>query len=140
MRDNRNRQEKSETNGRAVSVTTDLGKTWQVHPTSNGALKEPTCMASLIKEDFLIKGEKRSLILFSNPNSISGRNHMTIKISLDDGETWPEKHQLLIDTGGGRGYSCMTKIDDENIGILYEGSQADLIFQIFSIEKIMNRK
>jgi len=140
MRDNRNRSDKSETNGRAIFITADLGKTWQVHATSNGALQEPTCMASLIKEEFLYKGEKTSLMLFSNPNSLSGRHHMTIKISLDDGETWPEEHQLLIDTGSGRGYSCMTKIDDENIGILYEGSQADLIFQVFSIEKIMGGK
>ena len=62
---------------------------------------------------------------------------MTIKVSLDDGESWPEEHQLLIDSGGGRGYSCMTKIDDKHVGILYEGSQADLIFQVFSIDEIL---
>lgn len=137
MRDNRNGSDKTETNGRAVAVTYDLGKTWQVHATSNGALKEPTCMASLIKEDFIVDGDKKSLVLFSNPNSMFGRHHMTIKISLDDGKSWPEKHQLLIDSGGGRGYSCMTKIDDHHIGILYEGSQADLIFQKFAIKDIL---
>lgn len=65
---------------------------------------------------------------------------MTIKVSFDDGETWSEEHQLLIDSGSGRGYSCMTKIDDKHIGILYEGSQADLIFQKFSLEEILNGK
>ncbi|TKG91485.1 exo-alpha-sialidase [Puteibacter caeruleilacunae] len=138
MRDNRNGKDKTDTNGRAVAVTYNLGKTWKTHPTSNGALKEPTCMASLIKENFVVNGEQKSLVLFSNPNSKYGRHHMTIKVSLDDGNTWPEKHQLLIDSGGGRGYSCMTKIDDSHIGILYEGSQADLIFQVFSIEEIMS--
>lgn len=137
MRDNRNGSDKSETNGRAVAVTYDRGKTWKTHPTSNGALQEPTCMASLIKEEFIVDGEKKTLVLFSNPNSKFGRHHMTIKVSLDDGETWPEKHQLLIDSGGGRGYSCMTKIDDKHIGILYEGSQADLIFQVFAVEEIL---
>ncbi|MBT3383457.1 MAG: exo-alpha-sialidase [Prolixibacteraceae bacterium] len=137
MRDNRNGSDKSETNGRAVAVTYDMGKTWKTHSTSNGALQEPTCMASLIKEEFIVDGEKKILVLFSNPNSKFGRHHMTIKVSLDDGETWPEKHQLLIDFGGGRGYSCMTKVDDKHVGILYEGSQADLIFQVFSVDDIL---
>ena len=50
MRDNRNRADKSETNGRAVSITHDLGQSWQVHPTDHDArlLPEPVCMASLL--------------------------------------------------------------------------------------------
>src|SRR5660397_56602 len=39
----------------------------------------------------------------------------------------------------GRGYSCMTKIDDKNLGILYEGSQADLTFQIIPINEIIQQ-
>lgn len=139
MRDNRNRNEKGKTNGRAISVTYDLGKTWVTHPSSNGALIEPTCMASLIKEKFLVDGEMKDLLLFSNPNSKYRRSQMTIKASFDDGKTWPAEHQLLLDEKGGRGYSCMTKIDDENIGILYEGSQADLTFQIIPIENIIKK-
>ncbi len=141
MRDNRNRTDASESNGRSVYVSNNLGKTWTKHPTSRtNVLQESTCQASIIKDEFLINGEKKSVVLFSNPNARSGRHHMTIKVSFDDGETWPEKHQLLIDSGSGRGYSCMTKIDDKHIGILYEGSQADLIFQKFSLEEILNEK
>ncbi|MDP2891425.1 MAG: sialidase family protein, partial [Bacteroidota bacterium] len=43
MRDDRNRTDKGETNGRAVAVTTDLGKTWTAHKSSNSALQEPNC-------------------------------------------------------------------------------------------------
>lgn len=138
MRDNRNRTDDSETNGRAVYTTNDLGKTWTKHPTSRtNVLQESTCQASLIKEEFLVNGEKRKLVLFSNPNTKEGRHHMTIKVSLDDGESWREKN-LLIDSGWGRGYSCMTKIDERHIGILYEGSQADMTFQKFSVDEILN--
>lgn len=138
MRDNRNRTDNSETNGRSVYITKDLGKTWTKHPTSRtNALQESTCQASIIKEEFLVNGEKKELVLFSNPNTKQGRHHMTIKVSFNEGETWPAEHQLLIDAGWGRGYSCMTKIDDKHIGILYEGSQADLTFQKFSIEEIL---
>ena len=48
MRDNRNRTDKSQTNGRAVSLTRDLGKTWSLHSSDHGALPEPVCMASLL--------------------------------------------------------------------------------------------
>lgn len=138
MRDNRNRKDGSETNGRSVYVTRDLGKTWVKHETSRtNVLQESTCQASIIKEEFLVNGEKRQLLLFSNPNTKKGRHHMTIKVSFDDGQTWPEKYHTLLDAGSGRGYSCMTKIDDETIGILYEGSAADLVYQIVKIEDLV---
>lgn len=36
---------------------------------------------------------------------------------------------MLIDEGIGNGYSCMTSIDENTIGILYKGSQVNLVFQ-----------
>ena len=75
-------------------------------------------MASLIKDEFMVNGRKRSLVLFSNPNSKFRRERMTIRASLDDGNSWPVDHRLLLDEGEGRGYSCMTKIDDSTVGIL----------------------
>ena len=120
-------------------VSSDLGKTWIEHPTSNNALIEPTCMASLIKEEFLIDGKLQKVVLFSNPNSKFKREKMTIKISFDDGKTWPSEYHLLLDELVGRGYSCLTKIDDRNLGILYESSQADLVFQIVPIEEIIRQ-
>ena len=138
MRDNRNRKDDSETNGRAVYITHDLGKTWVKHATSRtNVLQESTCQASIIKDEFVVNGKKQALVIFSNPNTKKGRHHMTIKVSLDDGETWPLENQLLLDAGKGRGYSCMSKIDDETIGILYEGSQADLTYQIVKIKDII---
>jgi len=139
MRDNRNREDKTETNGRSVYVTRDLGKTWEKHFTSRGALPEPTCMASIIKDEFLIDGKLRKIVLFSNPDSKYRRDRMTIKISFDDAKTWPSEYNFLLDEKGGRGYSCLTKIDDEHIGILYEGSQADLTFQIIAIDEIIRQ-
>ena len=121
--------------GRVIATTSDLGKTWQMHASSITALEEPTCMASLVNEKFEQYG---SLLLFSNPNTHRGRFNMTIKVSRDEGSTWPDEHWLLLDQGRGRGYSCMTKIDEETIGILYEGSQADLVFEKVKISEITN--
>ncbi|MFT5166885.1 MAG: sialidase-1 [Saprospiraceae bacterium] len=127
MRDDRGSGPKGRngTGARSVAITKDLGKTWIEHPTSRKGLPEPVCMASLIKHNY----QGKDVLLFSNPVDQYVRHNMTIKVSADEGMTWDEKHFLLIDEGKGRGYSCMTSIDENAIGILYEGSQADLIFQ-----------
>jgi len=137
MRDGTNRTNSSGSNGRAIAVSPDLGKTWTSHPTSRGSLIEPACMASLHKHIYTENGEKKSILLFSNPNSKSGRHHMTINVSFDDGASWPEKNWILLDEGLGRGYSCLTSVDEQTIGILYEGSQSDLIFQKIALNDLI---
>ena len=137
MRNNRNRNNEGPDNGRAVAVTENLGKTWTMHPTSENTLIEPVCMASLYKHTYKYNDKSRSVLFFSNPSTKSGRHHITIKASLDNGNTWPEKYQLLLDEGRGNGYSCLTGVDNDHIGILYEGSQADLVFQKIPIMDIL---
>ncbi len=139
MRDNRNGSEKSEKNGRAVMITKDMGETWTEHPTTNSVLPEPVCMASLIKEKFEVNGEIREVVFFSNPASKYSRDNMTIRASLDDGKTWPGEYQVILDEKEGRGYSCLTRIDDKTLGILYESSQADLVFQAIPVAEIFQQ-
>ena len=133
MRDNRG-------GSRAVSTTTDLGKTWKEHESSRTALQEPVCMASLIsvkaKENVLGK----DILLFSNPNDAKNRHSITIKASLDGGVTWLPENQLLLDAGWGWGYSCLTMIDKETVGILYESSVAHMTFQAIKLKDIIKTK
>lgn len=133
MRDNRNRTDKSDTNGRAISVTSDLGKTWSVHPADHGALPEPVCMASMISHKMK---DGRRVLLFSNPHHKHERRNMTIQASLDDGKTWPEQHRLLLDEGKGKGYSSLVMIDDETIGIIHEASIANLVFRRVRLDEL----
>ncbi len=130
MRDNRNRSDKGETNGRAVSVTSDLGQTWKTHSSDHGSLPEPVCMASLIGHEL---ADSRQVLFFSNPDNRYSRKNMTIKVSLDDGKTWPEEHHIELDHRGGA-YSSQVMVDDETLGILYESSRANLIFQAISLK------
>ncbi|WP_300812460.1 sialidase family protein [uncultured Bacteroides sp.] len=130
MRDNRG-------GSRAVCTTTDLGQTWQEHESSRSALREPVCMASLISvraEDNVLG---KDLLIFSNPDSDKQRKDMTIKVSLDGGRTWSEKHQLLLDEGYSWGYSCLTMVDKETVGILYESSVAHITFQRVKLKDIV---
>ena len=128
-RDNRNRQDKSETNGRAVSVTSDLGTHWTVHNSDHGALPEPVCMGSLISHRL---SDDRTVLFFSNPHHKSQRKNMTVQMSLDDGATWAK--QILLDEDGGA-YSSLVMVDDSTLGILYESSRADLIFQTIQLKE-----
>ena len=130
MRDNRNRKAKSETNGRAVSVTRDLGKTWKVHSSDHGSLPEPVCMASLISHRLK---DGRTVLFFSNPHHKSRRQNMTLQMSLDDGRTWGKK--ILLDKKGGA-YSSLVMVNDRTVGILYESSRADLVFQAIGLQEL----
>lgn len=130
MRDNRG-------GSRAVAVTKDLGKTWTEHPSSRSALQEPVCMASLIKVDAKDNITGKKLLLFSNPNTTKGRNHITIKASLDGGLTWPAEHQVLLDEAEGWGYTCLSMIDKETVGIFYESSVAHMTFQAVKLTDLI---
>tara|TARA_R110002167_G_scaffold91458_1_gene246059 strand:- start:116574 stop:118178 length:1605 start_codon:yes stop_codon:yes gene_type:complete len=121
---------------RAVAITTDLGQTWQKHPTSGKSLPEPVCSASLIKHN--INGQQ-SLLLFSNPADQYSRRNLTIKVSPNDGISWPDEHFTLIDEGIGWGYSNLTSIDEHTIGILYESSQSHITFQRFKLSELLTR-
>lgn len=114
--------------GRMVYTTDDMGGTWKVHE-SSGKLEEPVCMASLI----MVKAEDnvlgQDILLFSNPATTKGRFNMTIKASMDYGRTWLENDSILLDEEHGWGYSCLSMIDRETVGILYESSTGHMTFQ-----------
>lgn len=128
MRDNRG-------GSRAVYTTSDLGMTWKEHESSRTALPEPVCMASLISVKAADNILGKDILIFSNPNTTNARKNITIKISLDGGNTWA--HQLLLDEGENWGYSCLTMVDKETIGILYESSVAHMTFQCIKLKDIV---
>lgn len=133
MRDNRG-------GSRAVSTTTDMGKTWKEHVSSRTSLQEPVCMASLISVKAKDNVLGKDILLFSNPNDTKNRHSITIKASLDGGVTWLPENQLLLDAGWGWGYSCLTMIDKETVGILYESSVAHMTFQSIKLKDIIKTK
>ncbi|MGL4851745.1 MAG: BNR-repeat neuraminidase N-terminal domain-containing protein [Phocaeicola sp.] len=130
MRDNRG-------GSRSVYTTKDLGKTWQEHSSNRSALQESVCMASLIKIKAKDNAFKKDILLFSNPNTTKGRHSITIKASLDGGKTWKEEHQVLLDEGHGWGYSCLTLVDKNTVGIIYEGSQAHMTYQNVKLSELI---
>ena len=134
MRDDRNRPNREDSeNGRSVAISSDLGLTWNEHVTSRNGLIEPNCMASILSYDHPDYGK---ILFFSNPNSKTERNHITIKSSFDLGITWPLENQIELYEDNTYGYSCLSLVDDKHLGILYEGEK-ELYFQKIPIEDLI---
>lgn len=118
---------------RSVYTTKDMGTTWIEHPTSRKALKEPVCQASIIR---IKLKDGREALAFFNPNSEKGRTHLSLKLSFDEGMTWDDKYTTLVYEPGSYGYSCLTQLDDETLGVIYEGG-GDLYFQQLDLNEII---
>lgn len=108
-----------------IMYSKDHGKTWHRH----NAARSNTTEAQVVEVEPGV---------FSNPNTTKGRNHITIKASLDGGITWPESCQLLLDENEGWGYTCLSMIDRETIGIFYESSVAHMTFQAISLRRLIS--
>lgn len=128
---------------RFVTTTADLGEHWQIHTYSEKNLIEPGCMGSLLHIDSERNILKKDILLFSNPDfkatkpAMASRRNITIKASIDGGMSWPKEYQINLDEEQGWGYSCLTQIDDKTIGILYEGSTAQMVFQRIRLDDLL---
>jgi sialidase-1 len=101
-------------NFRMVATSADGGRSWsQAKP--DAALIEPPAQASLIRSTTL-EANGRSRLLFSNPAS-ARRERMTVRISEDEGATWPVSRVVHE---GPAAYSSLVVLPDQSIGLLFE--------------------
>ncbi|MBM3738131.1 MAG: exo-alpha-sialidase [Acidobacteria bacterium] len=98
-------------NRRAVSISPDGGKTWR-EPVLDDALVEPVCQASIIRH----RQGPRQMLVFSNPAS-ERRENMTVRLSHDDGRTWPVAKSLHA---GASAYSSLVSLPGGGVGCFYE--------------------
>ena len=104
-------------NYRKVARSIDGGISWS-EVSKDAFLIEPRCQASLLRfTDRLTYVKDR--LLFSNPASRQ-RENMTVRLSYDEGKSWPIAKQLHA---GPSAYSCLTVLSDMTVGCLYERGQ-----------------
>ncbi len=107
---------------RAVAISEDGGESWG--PVSfDSRLNECPCQASLIRHPHADR-EGKALVLFANPD-ISGesygdarRRKMTVRVSYDEGATWPVKK--LVHPGPSS-YSGLAGLPNGDVGLVFEG-------------------
>jgi sialidase-1 len=98
---------------RLVSLSEDGAAGW-TKPAFDESLFESVCMASIAAMD----SDQGRIILFANPDSGSSfRENLIVKLSYDDGKTWP--HSRVLDPGVAA-YSDMAVTSDGTILCLYE--------------------
>ena len=113
-------------NRRALSVSGDGGSTWSA-PKLHEALVEPVCQASMIT--------CHGHVLFSNPDSETARERLTVRASSDDGGTW---HPTKVVYAGSAAYSSMAVLSDGRIGILFERDRSTRVsFAAFDAEELI---
>ncbi len=121
---------------RAVAFSDDGGESWS-SLTFDKKLVEPICQASLIRFDS--PAHSKPLLIFSNPASSSKRHTMTVRVSKDEGKTWPVAKVL---NQGPSGYSCLTVLKNGTIGCLFENgpnnSTEKITFTRMNVEELLS--
>ncbi len=124
---------------RMVAISNDQGRSWskQIPDTE---LIEPQCQASLIRYSAISNGQDKNRLLFANPASTK-RENMTVRLSYDEGKTWPVSKTIWPNLAG---YSCLAVLPDGSVGMFYEHgvqhSTDQLAFVRFTLEWLTGGK
>ncbi|AQQ70495.1 Sialidase precursor [Limihaloglobus sulfuriphilus] len=131
--------------GRYISQSTNNGMTWS--PTYyDSTLIEPVgtggsaCQASILRYTDSSEYDCNR-ILFSNPASGVARQNLTVRLSYDECQSW-QFSKIISPLAAG--YSCLTVLPDNNIGVLYENgreySAEKITFASFSLRWLTDNK
>jgi sialidase-1 len=119
-------------NRRWSARSRDGGETWS-DVREEADLVEPRCQGSLATLTDTHGGD-RNRLLFANPASVK-RDHFTVKLSYDEGRTWPEARELHA---GPAAYSSLAVLPDGTVACLYERGEKrpyeGIAFARFNVE------
>ena len=95
------------------------------------------CQGSILRYSTKDNGGK-NILLFSNPCHPLWRVNLAVRVSYDEGTTWPVTR--VIDPGSAQ-YSCLVVLPDGDIGVMYENAgKSKLTFVRFSLEWLTGTK
>jgi sialidase-1 len=106
---------------RAIARSTDGGRTFGA-VTQDSTLVDPGCNAGIVR----YRNQKTDALIFTNAASHK-RENLTVKVSYDEGHTWPSSRVLYP---GPAAYSTVIPLQNGDVAVLYERGAVD------SIEKI----
>lgn len=115
---------------RKVAYSEDGGVTYG--PVSiDRELPDPTNNASIVRAfpNAAQGSDRAKVLLFSNAASTTSRSNGTVRMSCDDGETWPA---AKVFQPGAMSYSTLATLPDGDVGLLYEPGN-DIRFAKFDL-------
>jgi sialidase-1 len=98
---------------RLQGFTKDAGESWDEIRVMKD-LPDPVCQGSIIN---FSPQKRKPVLLFSNANSQTKRENLTVRSSTDDGQTWSAGRVIYA---GPAAYSDLVIQQNGNIGVLYE--------------------
>ena len=105
---------------RWFSRSTDGGDTWSAlfrfDATSPTPVPDPTCQGSIFRLSTTDESDANRLI-HASPASTSSRVAMTLRMSCDEGASWPVARRVYA---GGSAYSALARLPDGDIVLLFE--------------------
>lgn len=132
----------SHANRKIVTIGPDGATRWG-NPFFHNELWEPRCMASLVAHP-----SRPGTLLFSNPHTLARdaagkevpgekgkRENLVIKLSRDDGATWPVSRTL---DAGPSAYSDLTVLADGTVVCLYEKA-SDIVAARFNLDWVTSQ-
>jgi len=112
---NMRRERRVRTPRRYIATSDDAGASFS-KVSADEALVGPACQGCILRHSWN-GGAGRGRVLFSNPAHASRRMGMTLRVSLDEGGSWPVS---IVLHAGPAAYSCLTRLSDGLVGCLYE--------------------
>ncbi|MFK7920395.1 MAG: exo-alpha-sialidase [Bacteroidia bacterium] len=111
---------------RKIAISEDGGQNWS-GLVNDSTLIESRCQASIIRHSF-----SPSIMVFANPATQEGRTNGTIRLSYDEGETWPIARTIYTDSFA---YSCLVSLNTDSLGLLFEADNyGRIVFARFSLD------
>ncbi|WP_051840353.1 sialidase family protein [Streptomyces sp. NRRL F-5126] len=102
---------------RLIATSHDGGQTFSAS-VADPELPDPSVNGDEIRVNAASHGPHRDWLLFANAADQSARQNMTIRLSCDNGKTWPVRKLLHA---GPSGYAAMAMLPDGRVGVFYEG-------------------
>ncbi|MBS1667245.1 MAG: exo-alpha-sialidase [Bacteroidetes bacterium] len=114
------RNQQGNVKARIIAVSLNGGESWD-EAYFDRNLPDPVCQGSILS--IKTKRAKR-LLVFCNNADTSRRDHLTLRVSADEGITWDKSYLIDKSTdefkGDFTGYSDLVELGKKKIGILYE--------------------
>lgn len=126
------RNQKGDPRSRIVALSKNGGESWDSVWFDN-ALPDPVCEGSILTIGIR---DGKHILAFCNAASKKERNNLTLRISYDEGRTWPvtipvDKSSDARISGDYTTYSDIVTISLAEIGILYErDNYSEIVFTI----------
>lgn len=114
------RNQRGDIRQRILAYSSDGGSSWE-EVRFEEALPDPVCQGSILA---IGQSDGKTILAHSNASDPNDRNNLTIKISFDEGKSWPKV--MPIDRTDDpkkvswTAYSDLVSLNGSTLGILYE--------------------